>query len=159
MCTGVLVCAFFLWVGWGDINIEPNKIDDNLLRVNKCHITNPHSIWTSFYLFIYLSQLPHQIPWHSIIKLARTSQLSVPHAWNPITGQQFMLYEDTLLFQYWDVKLHTWPLMHSGNHSLLLRLPATNLSEDLVTGERKSDSSIFSLSFSLTLFWTMTSFS
>lgn len=62
-----------------------------------------------------------------------------------------MLCEDALLFQYWDVKLHTGPLMHSGNHSLLLRLLATKLSEDLVTGEGKSDSLTFS-PLSL-LFW------
>lgn len=36
-----------------------------------------------------------------------------------------MLCEDALLFQYWDVKLHTGLLMHSGNHSPLLRLLAT----------------------------------
>lgn len=48
--------------------------------------------------------------------------------------------------------------MHSGNHTLLLRLPATKLSEDLVTAEGKSDSLRFSLSLSLSLL-TMTSFS
>lgn len=100
-----------------------------------------------------------RLPWHSIIKLARTSRFPVPHVWNPITRQQFMLCEDALLFQYWDVKLHTGPLMHSGNHSLLLRLLATKLSEDLVTGERKSELLTFSpLSLSLS-FLTMTSFS
>lgn len=57
-----------------------------------------------------------------------------------------MLCEDALLFQYWDVKLHTGLLMHSGNLSPLLRLLATKLSEDLVTGEGKSDSFIFSFS-------------
>lgn len=93
-------------------------------------------------------QLSLQLPWHSIIKLARTSRFPVLHVWNPITRQQFMLCEDALLFQYWDVKLHTGPLMHSGNHSLLLTLPATQLSEDLVTGEGKSDSLTFSLSLS-----------
>lgn len=36
--------------------------------------------------------------------------------------------------------------MHSGNHSLLLRLPATKLSEYLVTGDGKSDSLTFTLS-------------
>lgn len=41
-------------------------------------------------------------------------------------------------------------LMHSGNHTLLLRLPATKLSEDLVTGEGKSDSLTLSL---LIFFW------
>lgn len=94
-----------------------------------------------------------RLPWHSIIKLARTSRFPVPHVWNPITRQQFMLCEDALLFQYWDVKLHTGPLMHSGNHSLLLRLLATKLSEDLVTGERKSELLTFSpLSLSLSFF-------
>lgn len=72
-------------------------------------------------------------------------QVPLPHVWNPITRQQFMLCEDALLFQYWDVKLHTGPLMHSGNHSLLLKPPAKNLSEDLVTGEEKSDSHSHSL--------------
>lgn len=37
--------------------------------------------------------------------------------------------------------------MHSGNHSLLLRLLATKLSEDFVTGEEKSDSLTFPLPF------------
>lgn len=116
-----------------------------------------------FYFLPYsniIAALSLQLPWHSIIKLARTSRFPVPHVWNPITRQQFMLCEDALLFQYWDVKLHTGPLMHSGNHSLLLRLPATKLSEDLVTGEGKSDSLTFSLFLSLSLFFlTMTSFS
>lgn len=58
-----------------------------------------------------------------------------------------MLCEDALLFQYWDVKLHTGLLMHSGNHSLLLRLPARKLSVDPVTGEGGSDSLSLSLFF------------
>lgn len=83
-----------------------------------------------------------------IINPARTSLFSLSNVWNPISWQQFILCEYALQFQYWDVKLHT-PLMHCGNHSLALRLPATKLSEDVATGERKSDSSKSSISFSL----------
>lgn len=64
-----------------------------------------------------------------------------------------MLCEDALLFQYWDVKLHTRPLMHSGNHSPLLQLSATKLSEDLVTWEGKSDSLKFTPLSLSPFFW------
>lgn len=110
--------------------------------------------------FLFSSFIPTSLqlslPWHSIIKLARTSRFPVPCVWYPITRRQFVLCEDNInisIFQYWDVKFHTGPLMHSGNHSLLLRLPATKLSEDHVTGEGKSDSLSLFLSF-----LTMTSF-
>ena len=112
--------------------------------------------WFSLFFFLFLHfissfiltllRLPPRPPWHSIIELARTSRFPVPHVWNPITRQQFMLCEDALLFQYWDVKLHTGLLMHSGNHSLLLRLPARKLSVDPVTGEG-------GIWISLSLFW------
>lgn len=116
----------------------------------------PH--WKPCLFLLFSSFIPTSLqltpPWHSIIKLARTSRFPVPRVWYPITRRQFVLCEDNInisILKYWDVKFHTGPLMHSGNHSLLLRLPATQLSEDHVTGEGKSDSLTFSLS--LSLFW------
>lgn len=120
----------------------------------------PH--WKPCLFLLFSSFIPTSLqlspPWHSIIKLARTSRFPVPRVRYPITRRQFVLCEDNInisILKYWDVKFHTGPLMHSGNHSLLLRLPATQLSEDHVTGEGKSDSLTFSLSLS---FLTMTSF-
>lgn len=103
-----------------------------------------------------LTSLRRSLPWHSIIKFARTFQLPVPLVWYPITRQQFVLCEDNInisIFQYWDVNFHTGPVMYSGNHNPLLSLPAKELSEDCVTGEGKSESLTFPLSFFLLFFW------
>lgn len=43
--------------------------------------------------------------------------------------------EDALLFQYWDVKLHTRPLMHSGNHSSLLNCQEQDCQRTLSQGK------------------------
>lgn len=70
------------------------------------------------------------------MELARTSWFSALHVLNPITGQQFMPQcEDALLFQYWDVKLHTRPLMHSGNHSSLLNCQEQDCQRTLSQGK------------------------
>lgn len=66
--------------------------------------------------FFFHLPLSHMALWHSIIMLTRTYRPSAFWESNPITRQQFTQGEDALLFQYWDVKLHSGPLMHSGNH-------------------------------------------